>query len=188
MDQGLASSPNLNAREIAVQQKHPALLNRGAANSPSCNFCVAAVFFAQDPGERYEYKSGSLEWHSDGRLAASGGPLNLFDFVLHLCNDNDIGFTSGVRRLNMRKFLLTAILSVAVLPVIASAHGCIKGAAVGAVVGHVAGHHAVAGAAVGCAVGHHRAKEKEKQATQPQPISPAPTTPHAQSGVPLDNQ
>ena len=66
----------------------------------------------------------------------------------------------------MRKLLLTAMLLVAVLPVIASAHGCIKGAAVGAVVGHVAGRHAVAGAAIGCAVGHHRAKDKEKQATQ----------------------
>jgi hypothetical protein len=99
-------------------------------------------------------------------------------FVLHLCNHYDIDFSGGVRRLDMRKFLLTAILSVAVLPVIASAHGCIKGAAVGAVVGHVAGHHGVAGAAIGCAVGHHRAKEKEKQATPAQAASPAPTTPH----------
>jgi hypothetical protein len=94
---------------------------------------------------------------------------------MHHCNDNDIVFSGGVRRLDMRRILLTAILSAAVLPVIAGAHGCIKGAAVGAVVGHVAGHHGVAGAAIGCAVGHHRAKEKEKQATQAQSASPAPT-------------
>ena len=77
----------------------------------------------------------------------------------------------------MRHILLMAILSLTVLPTIAGAHGCIKGAAVGAVVGHVAGHHGVAGAAIGCAVGHHRAKEKEKQATQAQVASPAPTKP-----------
>jgi hypothetical protein len=68
------------------------------------------------------------------------------------------------RKLNMRKLLLTIVISG--LPVIANAHGCIKGAAVGGVVGHVAGHHAVAGAAVGCAIGHHRAKVKEREATQ----------------------
>jgi len=110
-------------------------------------------------------------------LADSGGLLGICDFLLHLCNDYDIDFSSGVRRFDMRKFLLTAILSVAALPVIASAHGCIKGAAVGAVVGHVAGHHGVAGAAIGCAVGHHRAKEKEKQETQAQAASPAPAAP-----------
>jgi hypothetical protein len=60
----------------------------------------------------------------------------------------------------MRKLLLIATLSLAALPVIAGAHGCIKGAAVGCVVGHVAGHHGVAGAAIGCVVGRHRA-EKE---------------------------
>jgi hypothetical protein len=111
-------------------------------------------------------------------LAGSAGLLDICDFVLRLCNDNDIGFSSGLRILDMQKFLLIAILSVAVLPNIAGAHGCIKGAAVGAVVGHVAGHHGVAGAAIGCAVGHHRAKEKEKQATQAQAASPAPTPPH----------
>jgi hypothetical protein len=111
-------------------------------------------------------------------LADSGGLLRLCDFVLHHCNDDDIVFSSGVRKLDMRKILLTAVLSAAVLPVIAGAHGCIKGAAVGAVVGHVAGHHGVAGAAIGCAVGHHRAKEKEKQAAQAQPASPARTLPH----------
>ncbi len=56
------------------------------------------------------------------------------------------------------------LIAFASLPIIANAHGCLKGAAVGGVVGHVAGHHAVAGAAVGCVVGHHRAKVKEKEA------------------------
>ncbi len=74
----------------------------------------------------------------------------------------------------MRKFLLMGTLSLAALPVIAGAHGCLKGAAVGGIVGHVAGHHAVAGAAIGCAVGHHRAKAKEKQATQAQAAPPSP--------------
>ena len=66
--------------------------------------------------------------------------------------------------LNMRMLLLT--IAISGLPIIANAHGCIKGAVVGGVVGHVAGHHAVAGAAVGCAVGHHRAKVKEREAAQ----------------------
>jgi hypothetical protein len=75
----------------------------------------------------------------------------------------------------MRKILLMLTLSVATaaLPVIANAHGCIKGAAVGAVAGHLAGHHGVAGAAVGCAVGHHEAKVKEKQTVQVQPSAHA---------------
>jgi hypothetical protein len=66
----------------------------------------------------------------------------------------------------MRKTLFTIAISLtlASLPVVGSAHGCIKGAAVGGVVGHVAGHHAVAGAAVGCVIGHHQAKVKERQA------------------------
>ena len=64
----------------------------------------------------------------------------------------------------MRKLLLT--IAISGLPVIANAHGCIKGAAVGGVVGHVAGHHAVAGAAVGCIIGHHRATVKEREAAQ----------------------
>ncbi len=73
----------------------------------------------------------------------------------------------------MRKFFLMATLSLSALPVIAGAHGCLKGAAVGGVVGHVAGHHAAAGAAIGCVVGHHRAKEKQKQATQAQAAPPS---------------
>jgi hypothetical protein len=64
----------------------------------------------------------------------------------------------------MRKLLLT--IAISGLPIIANAHGCIKGAAVGGVVGHVAGHHAVAGAAVGCVIGHHRATVKQREATQ----------------------
>jgi hypothetical protein len=64
----------------------------------------------------------------------------------------------------MRKLLLT--IAISGLPIIANAHGCIKGAAVGGVVGHVAGHHAVAGAAVGCVIGHHRATVKEKEVAQ----------------------
>ncbi len=67
-------------------------------------------------------------------------------------------------KLNMRKLLLT--IAISGLPIIANAHGCIKGAAVGGVVGHVAGHHAVAGAAVGCVIGHHRATVKEREAAQ----------------------
>ena len=64
----------------------------------------------------------------------------------------------------MRNLLLT--LAISGLPMIANAHGCIKGVAVGGVVGHVAGHHAVAGAAVGCVIGHHRATVKEREAAQ----------------------
>jgi len=64
----------------------------------------------------------------------------------------------------MRRLLLT--IAISGLPIIANAHGCIKGAAVGGVVGHVAGHHAVAGAAVGCVIGHHRSTVKEREAAQ----------------------
>jgi hypothetical protein len=65
-------------------------------------------------------------------------------------------------------FVTAIILSTAALPVMASAHGCMKGAVVGGVAGHVAGHHAVAGAVVGCAIGHHQAKVKERQAAEAQ--------------------
>ena len=61
-------------------------------------------------------------------------------------------------------FPIAILVFVASFPLISSAHGCIKGAAVGGVVGHVAGHHAVAGAAVGCVLGHHHAKVKEREA------------------------
>jgi hypothetical protein len=46
---------------------------------------------------------------------------------------------------------------------LASAKGCLEGAAVGGVAGHVAGHHSVIGAAAGCAVGRHRANKKAKE-------------------------
>jgi len=64
----------------------------------------------------------------------------------------------------MRNLLL--MMAISGLPLIANAHGCIKGAAVGGVVGHVAGHHAVAGAAAGCVIGHHRATVKQREAAQ----------------------
>ncbi len=121
------------------------------------------VIQAYDTGDEHEYKSFSHESHSHGRLAGVAGRRGLCHGVLHLCNDNQLGFSSDVRKLDMRKFLSVATLSLAALPVIASAHGCVKGAAIGGVVGHVASHHAVAGAAIGCVVGHQRAKEKEKQ-------------------------
>jgi hypothetical protein len=76
--------------------------------------------------------------------------------------------------------VLALSLSAGTLPAIASAHGCIKGAAIGGVAGHLAGHHGVAGAAVGCAIGHHRAKVKEREAaraqatTQAKPAEPTP--------------
>ena len=49
---------------------------------------------------------------------------------------------------------------------IASAKGCLEGAAVGGVAGHFAGRHTVLGGAVGCAIGHHRAKVKDRQAAR----------------------
>ena len=71
----------------------------------------------------------------------------------------------------MHKLWLTIAIaaSIALLPHVSSAHGCLKGAAVGGVVGHVAGHHAVAGAAAGCVIGHHRAKVKAREAAVAQP-------------------
>jgi hypothetical protein len=68
----------------------------------------------------------------------------------------------------MHKILFTIAISLASLPVICGAHGCIKGAAVGGIVGHVAGHHAVAGAAGGCVIGHQRAKVKGREAAAAQ--------------------
>ena len=58
-------------------------------------------------------------------------------------------------------FVASALLvSVLAAPGLASAKGCLKGAAVGGVGGHVAGHHGLIGAAAGCAVGHHMATKK----------------------------
>ena len=65
---------------------------------------------------------------------------------------------------------------------IASAKGCIKGAAVGGVAGHVVGKHGVLGAAAGCVVGRHQANKKERQETADRQAAapaaaPAPTAP-----------
>ncbi len=107
-----------------------------ALSSKYCNFLRAAVF-----------------WWYGARMSLareSWAPIR--------------GVTGHKRKLNMRRLLLTIVISG--LPIIANAHGCIKGAAVGGVVGHVAGHHAVAGAAVGCVIGHHRATVKQREAAQ----------------------
>ena len=63
---------------------------------------------------------------------------------------------------------IAMLLAIAAAPQLASAKGCLKGAAVGGVGGHVAGGHGVLGAAAGCAVGRHMANKKEKQAAQAQ--------------------
>ncbi|MGJ7582847.1 hypothetical protein ACSFA3_21970 [Variovorax sp. RHLX14] len=55
-----------------------------------------------------------------------------------------------------------AFVSLISIGGIASAKGCIKGAAVGGVAGHVAGKHGVVGAAAGCAVGRHQANKKDQ--------------------------
>lgn len=66
---------------------------------------------------------------------------------------------------------LTLLATMAVVPQLASAKGCLKGAAVGGVGGHVAGGHGVLGAAAGCVVGRHMANKKDKQhAAEVQPI------------------
>ena len=63
---------------------------------------------------------------------------------------------------------IAILLAIAAAPQLASAKGCLKGAAVGGVGGHVAGGHGVLGAAAGCVVGRHMANKKEKQAAQAQ--------------------
>ena len=62
-----------------------------------------------------------------------------------------------------RLCILTLLAAMAASPQLASAKGCVKGAAVGGVGGHVAGGHGVLGAAAGCAVGRHMANKKDKQ-------------------------
>jgi len=77
--------------------------------------------------------------------------------------------------MNTRFFTLALFLAIAAAPHLASAKGCLKGAAVGGVGGHVAGGHGVLGAAAGCAVGRHMANKKDKQqAARAQP-APAKT-------------
>jgi len=68
----------------------------------------------------------------------------------------------------MRKTIAVLVIAMplVMMPCIAGAKGCLKGAAVGGVVGHVAGHHAVVGAAAGCVIGHHREQMKDKAAKQ----------------------
>ena len=70
-----------------------------------------------------------------------------------------------------RLCIIAMLLGIAGAPQIASAKGCLKGAAVGGVGGHVAGGHGVIGAAAGCVVGRHMANKKDKQqaAVQAQP-------------------
>ena len=67
---------------------------------------------------------------------------------------------------------LGLLAAMAASPQLASAKGCLKGAAVGGVGGHVAGGHGVLGAAAGCAVGRHMANKKDKQ--QHAEVKPAP--------------
>jgi hypothetical protein len=116
------------------------LIHRLGETSPglseNCNFRRAAVFW----------------WYKAGVSLATETRAPILGVIRHK------------RKLNMRNLLLT--MAISGLPIIANAHGCIKGAAVGGVVGHVAGHHAVAGAAVGCVIGHHRATVKEREAAQ----------------------
>ena len=71
---------------------------------------------------------------------------------------------------------VSLVIGLASVPGMASAKGCLKGAAVGGVAGHVAGHHGLAGAAVGCAIGHHRANKQAKadRAAAQNQIAPAP--------------
>lgn len=62
-----------------------------------------------------------------------------------------------------RIFAITVLAAMAVVPQLASAKGCLKGAAIGGVGGHVAGGHGLLGAAAGCVVGRHMANKKDKQ-------------------------
>lgn len=76
--------------------------------------------------------------------------------------------------MKIRLYAIAMLLAIAGTPQIASAKGCLKGAAVGGVGGHVAGGHGVLGAAAGCAVGRHMANKKDQQkAAQSQP-APVP--------------
>lgn len=71
-------------------------------------------------------------------------------------------------------YALGLLVALAVAPQLASAKGCLKGAAVGGVGGHMAGGHGVLGAAAGCAVGRHMANKKAKQQrAEMQPTPPA---------------
>ncbi|MDB5889434.1 MAG: hypothetical protein JWP47_265 [Polaromonas sp.] len=71
-----------------------------------------------------------------------------------------------------RLYTMAMLLAIATVPQMASAKGCLKGAAVGGVGGHVAGGHGVVGAAAGCAVGRHVANKKEKQQVSQNQVAP----------------
>jgi hypothetical protein len=85
--------------------------------------------------------------------------------------------------MNLKFAACVAATCAALLPGIAEAKGCLKGAAVGGIGGHFAGHHGLVGAAAGCAVGHHMANKKEAAAdaqtpsNATAPAAPAPTKP-----------
>lgn len=79
-----------------------------------------------------------------------------------------------------RKFITCALMiSLTGLSGLASAKGCLKGAAVGGVAGHVAGGHSVVGALAGCAIGRHQANKKvrEQSAIQGRDATHATTKP-----------
>lgn len=65
----------------------------------------------------------------------------------------------------MKVRILTAalVMSLASISQVASAAGCLKGAAVGGVGGHFAGHHGLLGAAAGCAIGRHQANKHARE-------------------------
>jgi hypothetical protein len=84
--------------------------------------------------------------------------------------------------MTMRVLLRTvAALAVATAclgsPGLATARGCVAGAATGGVVGHVAGHHAILGAAAGCAINHHRDAVKDRKAAAAAAVPPAAAPP-----------
>jgi len=67
----------------------------------------------------------------------------------------------------MRKmFIAILIVGLTLVSGMASAKGCIAGAAVGGAAGHVAGKHGLIGAAAGCAVGRHSANKKDAEKAQ----------------------
>jgi len=70
--------------------------------------------------------------------------------------------------------LCVVATTLALLPGLSNAKGCLKGAAVGGIGGHVAGHHGLIGAAAGCAIGHHMANKKDAARNAPAPAQPAP--------------
>lgn len=72
---------------------------------------------------------------------------------------------------------LSFFVSLASFAGIASAKGCLKGAAVGGVAGHVAGKHSVVGAVAGCAIGRHKANKKAKEQTAQAAPTPAQVAP-----------